>query len=54
MRESVAHALLKRKSPVALEARAALRLAELMLDRPWTRRASRWIDLLLVLTEGDA
>jgi len=50
---SVADWTRRHKNLTALEARAALGLAEHLVERPWTRRASLWLDTLLVLAEGD-
>ena len=50
---SVADWTRRHKNLTALEARAALGLAEHLVDGPWTRRASLWLDTLLVLSETD-
>jgi hypothetical protein len=34
------------------EAHAALALAELLVDRPWTRRGSLWLDAMRILVES--
>ena len=35
-----------------LTAREARRAFETVLDRPWNRRASLWLDALVVIEEG--
>ena len=53
MMSSVADWTRRHKNLAALEARAALGLAERLVDGPFTRRASLWLDALLVLSEAD-
>jgi hypothetical protein len=36
------------------QAREARRDFEVVVDRPWSRRASLWLDVLTVLAEDDA
>jgi hypothetical protein len=36
------------------QAREARRIAEAVLDRPWSRGASLWLDALLMLEEQGA
>lgn len=50
---SVADWTRRHKNLAALEARAALGLAECLADGPWAWRASLWLDVLILLSEAD-